>query len=231
MQKLSSSDPIPGSSCSSAAAKMEQLGGLIRKHNSSFTAEMNEKQLSAATESVQRFISSKDSVNEVIREWFRYTSIFCVSETNENLLMWAHYAQNHTGAVIKFLSVREVDSPLLIAQRVIYSRNMPRIGPEDFASFSVSPEAIRERLTLTKSIEWAYEKEWRVVTVPEDKNKASEISPFAPEELGAVYLGCKMADTDREELIEITSRKYPKAEIYQAQKHKLEFSLVFERIH
>jgi len=63
-----------------------------------------------------------------------------------------------------------------------------------------------------------------------DGNNASQIFPFKPEELGAVYLGCKMTEDDKKEIIEITSSIYPKAEIYQAKKHEKEFKLEFEKI-
>jgi len=47
--------------------------------------------------------------------------VFCVSERNDNILMWSHYATNHTGIVIKFLALQELDSPPILAQPVRYS--------------------------------------------------------------------------------------------------------------
>ena len=35
-------------------------------------------------------------------EDFRNTALFCATRTNDNLLMWAHYAEQHTGAVLGF---------------------------------------------------------------------------------------------------------------------------------
>ncbi len=77
---------------------------------------------------------------------------------------------------------------------------------------------------------WHYEREWRIVTSLRDKTKPFEILPFAPEEVGAVYLGCKIADRDRQEIIEVSRRKYPTAEIYQAVKHENEYALNFSEV-
>ncbi len=47
--------------------------------------------------------------NETTREALSDISIFCITEEYDNLLMWAHYAENHKGGVIKLLPVKEID--------------------------------------------------------------------------------------------------------------------------
>ena len=71
---------------------------------------------------------------------------------------------------------------------------------------------------------------WRVVAGLRDKRQSYEILPYAPEEVGAVYLGCKMANDDKEEIIEITRRLYAQAKLYQAEKHPRELALIFAEI-
>jgi hypothetical protein len=39
-----------------------------------------------------------------------------------------------------------------------------------------------------------------------------------------------MAEDDKEELIEITRRLHPRAQLYQAEKHPKEFALIFTKI-
>ena len=46
--------------------------------------------------------------------------VFCVLEERSNLLMWAHYAKDHTGAVFDFLSLPDEGNPLLVAEPVMY---------------------------------------------------------------------------------------------------------------
>ena len=74
---------------------------------------------------MQRAIKISPETNAEIRSVMADTAVFCLSETHDNLLMWSHYAQNHTGAVIKFLSLPEVDFPIIVAQPVRYTRQMP----------------------------------------------------------------------------------------------------------
>jgi hypothetical protein len=64
-----------------------------------------------------------------------------------------------------------------------------------------------------------------------DKTQTYEILPYTPEEVGEVYLGCRMADDVKAEIIEITRRKYPKARIFQAEKHERKYELVFVSYH
>ena len=51
--------------------------------------------------------------------------VFCVSEERDNLLMWAHYAQEHKGAVFEFWSLPEEDNPLSVAQPIEYVDSPP----------------------------------------------------------------------------------------------------------
>jgi len=181
-------------------------------------------------EGMQRTIKIEPESNEEIRRIMADTTVFCLSETYDNLLMWSHYAKNHTGVVIKFLSLPEVDSPLITAQPVRYTPQMPRLNFDVLMDFDKARKHVLETITLTKSEVWAYEKEWRIICALRNKTQSYEILPYAPEEVGTVYLGCKIAKDDKEEIIEITRHKYAKAKIFQAEKHEREFALSFREI-
>jgi hypothetical protein len=159
------------------------------------------------------------------------TSIFCVSETHDNILMWSHYANNHTGAVIEFRAAREVDSPLLVAQPVRYSKEMPRLRYDIMTMGSERARMeILDTIALSKSDVWAYEKEWRVWTSLRDRTQAYEIIPFSPEEIQAIYLGCKMTDSDKVQITDVARTKYPRAKVFMAKKHRSRFELIFEEL-
>jgi hypothetical protein len=87
------------------------------------------------------------------------TTIFCVSETHDNILMWSRYAANHTGAVIEFRALLEADSPLLSARPVRYSKDMPRLSYDILMDSVQARSEILDTITLSKSEVWAYEKE------------------------------------------------------------------------
>jgi hypothetical protein len=189
-------------------------------------AEIREGEL----EGMQRVDAISADVNEGIRGVMADTTLFCLSEVHDSLLMWSHYAQNHTGAVIKFLSLEEVDSPLIVARPVHYSPELPQLRFADLMDFEGMKRVVYDTLTLCKSDVWSYEQEWRIVAGLRDKKKTYEFLPFALEEVGAVYLGCKMAPADWEEIIEIVRSKYPRAKVFQAHKHPREFALLFSEI-
>jgi len=169
-------------------------------------------------------------VSNEIRSLLSDTRILCVSERNDSVLMWSHYAENHTGVVIKFLALEKIDSPLILAQPVRYSREMPQLSYGFLMDSKLGSKAIVDTLILSKSDDWAYEKEWRVWRTWSDKAREYYLLSYDPEEVGEVYLGCKMADSQRAKILEITRRKYPKAVVFQAQKHKKKYELVFHEL-
>jgi len=62
---------------------------------------------------------------EQIIAQFERTAIFCVTRNRNNLLMWAHYAQQHRGVVLGFRPDIERDSFLAIAKPVQYTDTRP----------------------------------------------------------------------------------------------------------
>lgn len=80
----------------------------------------------------------------------------CFAQDATSIVMWAHYARNHTGVCLGFDTAR--DRELFAVQRsVTYHDVYPRIRLE--------PDARglgMERLLTIKATEWAYEREVRV---------------------------------------------------------------------
>lgn len=231
LKHITGDAPVSDFQSSPMAKKIEYLRKFVKESNMQFSQEDLADLLEDARKGVKNAAALVPQLNNSIHSVLADTSIFCMSETHDNLLMWAHYAQNHTGAVIKFLNISGVDSPLGLAQAVRYSNEMPVLHSKDKIGFDDLPTKVINHITLTKGMDWAYEKEWRMVSSMRDKNKKSEIISFAREEVGAVYLGCKIEPADRQEIFEVTVNDYPKAEIFQAHKHEKSFSLVFEKVH
>lgn len=87
--------------------------------------------------------------------------ITCLSETDDSLLMWAHYAKNHSGICVEY-ELLEFSSKLHFTPvPVVYSDERVSIHTlEDLANDML--RLFIESLT-SKSPEWAYEKEWRII--------------------------------------------------------------------
>lgn len=94
----------------------------------------------------------------------RQLQVSCFSSKCDNMLMWSHYSSNHSGICIGFdLDEEEFGSTL---QKVEYTTEMPDKIP--FKIIDESNEALIRHLLLkqikTKSIDWVYEDEYRLIT-------------------------------------------------------------------
>lgn len=91
------------------------------------------------------------------------TGVSCLSESENSLLMWAHYANNHRGLCVEY--------DLLEINRILNFSAIPVIYSEERTCFDFfNPQTIeKDTLKLfiqsltSKSPEWSYEKEWRIV--------------------------------------------------------------------
>lgn len=130
------------------------------------------------------------------------SAVCCLSENCCNTLMFAHYGQGHRGFCLEFDAVG--DSIFAKAKRVRYEESYPSVryvtAPADRS------EGFIETL-LTKSPEWSYEKEWRLIRLLRNVRDATGQSPvgvypFSPEHLTGVFFGALMQADRRDEIVE-----------------------------
>ena len=132
--------------------------------------------------------------------------VLCLSEPPDSLLMWPHYADSHRGFVLEFNSEhpffmqrRSESDEFCHLRKVTYQQERPSLilsQVEDFTAF------------LTKSIQWAYEAEWRLL-MPLDQctnvlNKDGELIhlfDFPVSAITGVVLGARMSDERRQEIV------------------------------
>lgn len=161
-----------------------------------------------------------------IKTAFEVSGIFCASKRYDNYLLWAHYAQEHQGAVLEFVPNLEKDSILKLAEEVHYSNVRPHLyeSHRDFIMkglFGQSVDVLRDfakRITTTKSLEWAYEEELRIykpLCVNIFEGKRGSIQYYHDDELRGVYLGCKMAKDKKLNLIDLAVRRNPDVKVFE----------------
>jgi len=158
--------------------------------------------------------------------------VFCVSEDRDNLLMWAHYAKDHRGAVFELWSLPEEDNPLSVAVPVQYvDRPVPFYTKDQWVDDMVSVRkldfrSLYRQYACTKSSHWAYEKEWRV-WYPFSKTDTYDFSPIRRSELRAVFLGCQSALSLQQTVRDLLNKKYPEARLYLARKAESQYELEY----
>ena len=165
--------------------------------------------------------------------------VFCTTSRHDSLLMWAHYAQSHEGAVLQFAPDLERNSLLCRSKPVRYAqeRALPFRTPTDLLKHALtmsseeSAEDIMDRLIFTKGQEWEYEQEFRLALrkfVPPDADFGT--LNFAPCELDAVYLGCRIGLSDSQNVMKLARSLNPNVQLFRAKLSTREYALKFEPI-
>lgn len=153
--------------------------------------------------------------------------ICCLTKKPDNILMWSHYAENHKGFVVEF-DVEHHDENIhmgnveekLFGWDVEYNQSMPIItaGERDFNAV--------KNVFLTKSPDWAYEEEYRVLSM----RKGSGIYDFDKKLISKVIAGVKMPEKDFDELKTIVNQLNDKTgervELLRAKMSKTEYRIL-----
>jgi hypothetical protein len=173
--------------------------------------------------------------HEEIRAVLSNFKLLCFSELYDNILMWAHYAKAHTGAVLEFSYVEKLDSAWGAAKPVKYRKEMPYLVNEEKLVKVLSGEGtiatpdLFEEAVYVKALDWAYEKEWRLVGGWEH-DKTEEYIAFAPEEMTGIHLGCRMSEADRKAIGDLAAKKFGHASIYAGAKSGSRFAVEFTQV-
>lgn len=184
-----------------------------------FDAEFSE----ALDQGLDQGLASLPQLQADTRAQMRDSKILCLTVAPKNLLMWTHYAGQHTGAVLRFRDVPGLDSPWSEARAVNYVAEMPLLADDDLLSDIMAGRAsfdmklVIDRLVYTKYEAFIYEQEWRIYSGSGRNPEADfEDLGFDPLELDAIILGARMSQNDREEITALARRFYPHVEIQRA---------------
>ncbi|MBC7389395.1 MAG: DUF2971 domain-containing protein [Opitutaceae bacterium] len=119
------------------------------------------------------------ALKTIFKKVFVNTGICCFGQTDDNLLLWSHYTDSHSGFCLKFdvLKEKEVFSNLL---RTVYKKEYP------FYNHLTTPLQFTEMLIRTKADIWEYEQEFRVI-----KPNRVGTHKFSKSALVGVTFGCR----------------------------------------
>ena len=135
--------------------------------------------------------------------------VYCLSTHPDHELMWAHYAQSHTGVCLQF---RSRDDLFFQALRMTYLRYYPVFDVAD-----ESDDAI-VTIMLTKSRAWRYEDEYRLIAQERAHAPGAEaplvtddsLLPLPDGSLKCVIVGCLAEDSTLEAVRRVISEApYP----------------------
>ncbi len=169
---------------------------------------------------LQAWIAGRAGSAEVIaavQERFNSFGVACFTEEWQSPLMWSHYADQHEGFCIEYRvqkAALAADSRhRFLQQQVQYVSALPEIC---LSEVLFSPHQVLNRLLSTKSLEWAYEKEWRLISF--ERSQASLELP-AGMEISALIGGIRMRDEKISQLLATAARLQVPAFRVEANSH------------
>ena len=158
----------------------------------------------------------KDAINK-FEDYFMNLGILTLSEIQNNILMWSHYAKYHTGICIE---IKVPESEALTT--VKYPESYPTIKYSEVL-LGHDPTDLIKRIIDTKSIDWQYEQERRLFIGT--GNREVDL----PGEITAVYFGCRCEDNNVQDIIGLCSN-IKNCKFFMGSKSKKEFTLKFSKI-
>ncbi|MCF7954968.1 MAG: DUF2971 domain-containing protein [Phycisphaerae bacterium] len=141
--------------------------------------------------------------------------IFCMTQKKDDILMWSHYADNHTGFCLEFQTTNDFFRRDRIFN-VHYSSERPCLNLIE----PPNPEKTVKAL-LTKAKGWEDEKEWRII----DHKNGPGPKTYPPEALSGVILGCRISPDNRIRITQWCRARKPQPTIYWAEEKDSEFGL------
>ena len=153
---------------------------------------------------------AKINYSEKIKErWNNFFGILSLTQSNDNIKMWSHYAQNHEGFIIEFdpnheffNRKRNENDSLGYLREVNYSNKRPNIEfLNTIESENKLIEYIASHILYTKSIDWADERELRLIYNIKNSDKrllynGQEICLFnlPPNAIKNIFVGVNATD-------------------------------------
>jgi hypothetical protein len=134
--------------------------------------------------------------------------LLSLSETSEHQLMWAHYAESHSGFVLGF----NESHPFFNSRRSEHDEcyHLRRVVYSDVAPARTMATIDSDALFVTKAPHWAYEREWRMLVPLRDATRSIEqvgdvihLFAFSGDAVQNVILGARMTSSAESKIREI----------------------------
>ncbi|MGK0272654.1 MAG: hypothetical protein ACI88H_003327 [Cocleimonas sp.] len=199
----------------------EMLGGVFTKNGNS----VNEILQNTAAKSSEVFTEKSDEL----------IGVLSLTEKNDNLLMWSHYAHSHRGFCICFDATadffnrrRSEKDEFYHLRKVRYLAKRPSKPMMDISS---------TEMFLLKSDVWKYEQEWRMCSVLTDADfvieqivPAAHLFSFPSSVVMEVIVGANADESLMASILEILSNEteFSHVKLKRANTSKTDFALEFD---
>lgn len=154
---------------------------------------------------------------EKVNEFSEKRGVSCFSESNDDLLMWAHYGGTYKGFCLEFNteyfpSIRQVR----------YSECLPSFNPMPILNGEIHLDDFMSAFA-TKSLSWAYEKEWRAF-----HDKVGTAYCYPAQALTGIYFGPEMSEAALEIVCLILQSQNETVKFFKGARSTNQFKVDFE---
>lgn len=145
--------------------------------------------------------------------------VLCLSSDPLNILMYSHYADNHQGICLEFTLERD---NIFKPEDVRYVKDFPslELGLDDGNNYELAVA-----LVSTKSIDWAYEKEYRSL-----RAGGAGLVEIPDNYLSGIIFGCAAKDETVQAVMDVVKESAKPIRSYRAVKSNSSFSLSLEEM-
>lgn len=160
--------------------------------------------------------------------------ILSLASKFDNLIMWAHYANSHQGLVIEFKKNHlffnqsyHKNNFLGTLQAVTYSKERPQDYLHDLDT---------QKMYLTKSDDWSYEKEYRMFLPLKDATEIQRetiyLFKFPVDMISAIYCGNNIFPENLEKILYLidSKKELSHIQVYQTKLSQKFYALEFNQI-
>jgi len=172
---------------------------------------------------------SEDTSKFLKREWADKVGILSLSETENSVTMWSHYAEDHKGFVIGFDTDKLITNKSQILAKPLkikYTNCRPQMFFVDSGNLKDRKIELFKNFYLTKSKEWEYEKEWRQINklkmVDSSENNIF-LYKLNIESINCIIIGCRMSYSNKIKIKELANQI--NIDIYQMEINKYLYRL------
>lgn len=145
-------------------------------------------------------------------------SICCLSDTCDDLLMWAHYAEGHNGICLKY-DIERDSFPDCILERVDYLEDLVKVNIVKMPEEPIIP------IFTTKSKHWKYENEFRLIN-----HSGIQKVKHQPGSLKGIIFGYKVDNDEKNKLLNAIKAKGWHLYFYQAVQSREKYALSIDTL-
>lgn len=158
---------------------------------------------------------------QIIERRLSKKRVLCLSEKNDDILMWAHYGDSNKGLCIGYNTEKLCD---FLCENFskhfsgIYKVQYSSLYPEIIPTIGNSFENVLKRIII-KSLAWSYEKEWRLII----HNQTSIAIKIPNEIVEEIIFGSCMSEDTEKKILAIQRKEYPHAKVFKVEPDDSEF--------